>query len=98
MPVKRIIVACGSGVATSNVAAEKLRGLLEDRGMRSIEVRAVDIKSLESEAKLADLLVTITPGSQRDKELGIPVLNGIPLLTNVGAGKLADQIVELAKK
>ncbi|MGQ0600467.1 MAG: PTS sugar transporter subunit IIB [Anaerolineales bacterium] len=98
MPVKRIIVACGSGVATSNVAAEKLRGLLEDRGMRSIEVRAVDIKSLESEAKLADLLVTITPGSQRDTELGIPVLNGIPLLTNVGAGKLADQIVELAKK
>jgi PTS system galactitol-specific IIB component len=98
MPVKRIIVACGSGVATSNVAAEKLRNLLADRGLRGVDVRAVDIKSLESEAKLADLLVTITPGSQRDSELGIPVLNGIPLLTNVGAGKLADQIVELASK
>jgi PTS system galactitol-specific IIB component len=98
MPVKRIIVACGSGVATSNVAAEKLRNLLADRGLRGIDVRAVDIKSLESEAKLADLLVTITPGSQRDTELGIPVLNGIPLLTGMGAAKLADQIAEMAKK
>jgi PTS system galactitol-specific IIB component len=98
MPVKRIIVACGSGVATSNTVAEKLRNLLEDRGLRSIEVRAVDIKSIEAEAKLADLLVTITPGSQRDQELGIPVLNGIPILTNIGAGKIVDQIVELAKK
>jgi len=97
MPIKRIIVACGSGVATSNVAAEKLRNLLRDRGLH-VDIRAVDIKSLESEAKIADLLVTITPGSQRDQELGIPVLNGIPLLTGVGAGKLADQIVEMAKK
>ncbi len=98
MPIKRIIVACGSGVATSNVAAEKLRNLLEDRGLRSIDVRAVDIKSLEMEAKHADLLVSITPGSRRDQELGIPVLNGIPLLTGVGAGALADQIAALAKK
>lgn len=98
MPIKRIIVACGSGVATSNVAAEKLRGLLEERGLRSVEVRAVDIKSLEAEARLADLLVSITPGAKRDTELGIPVLNGIPLLTGMGAGKLADQIVELARK
>ena len=98
MPIKRIIVACGSGVATSNTAAEKLRNLLADRGLRGVDVRAVDIKSLESEAKLADLLVTITPGAKRDQELGIPVLNGIPLLTGMGAGKLADQIAEMAKK
>ncbi len=97
MPVRRIIVACGSGVATSNVAAEKLRTLLQDRGLRSLDVRAVDMKSLESEAKLADLLVTITPGSSRDAELGIPVLNGIPLLTGVGVSGLVDQIEALAK-
>jgi PTS system galactitol-specific IIB component len=97
MSVRRIIVACGSGVATSNVAAEKLRTLLQDRGLRSLDVRAVDMKSLESEAKLADLLVTITPGSSRDAELGIPVLNGIPLLTGVGVSGLVDQIEALAK-
>lgn len=96
MSAKRIIVACGSGVATSNVAAEKLRELLRERGLR-VDVRAVDIKSLESEAKVADLLVSITPYAIRDKELPIPSLNGIPLLTGVGLSALIDQIVEATK-
>ncbi len=96
MPVKRIIVACGSGVATSNVAAEKLRDLLRERGLH-VDVRAVDIKSLESEAKVADLLVSITPYAVRDKELPIPSFNGIPLLTGVGVSALIDQIVAVSK-
>ncbi|MBI3176130.1 MAG: PTS sugar transporter subunit IIB [Chloroflexi bacterium] len=96
MPVKRIIVACGSGVATSNVAAEKLRNLLRERGIQA-EVRAVDMKSLESEARLADLLVSITPYASRDNELPIPVLSGIPLLTGVGVGPLIDKIAEMTK-
>jgi PTS system galactitol-specific IIB component len=91
----RIIVACGSGVATSNVAAEKLKGALSDRGLYA-EVRAVDMKSLESEARVADVLVSITPYATRDQELKIPALNGIPLLTGVGISALIDQIVALS--
>jgi PTS system galactitol-specific IIB component len=96
MAIKNIIVACGSGVATSNIAAEKLKDLLRDRNIRA-EVRAVDIKSLEMEARHADLLVTITPYATRDQELGIKVLSGIPLLTGVGVDQLMEQIVELNK-
>jgi PTS system galactitol-specific IIB component len=91
----RIIVACGSGVATSNVAAEKLKDVLRDRGVNA-EVRAVDMKSLESEARMADVLVSITPYAVRDQELNIPALNGIPLLTGVGISALIDQIVALS--
>ncbi len=96
MPLKRIIVACGSGVATSNVAAEKLRSLLDERGVQA-DVRAVDIKSLEAEAKVADLLVSITPYAIRDKELPIPSLNGIPLLTGVGLNDLLDQVIQVIR-
>ncbi len=96
MPLKRIIVACGSGVATSNVAAEKLRVLLDERGVHA-DVRAVDIKSLEAEARVADLLVSITPYAIRDKELPIPSLNGIPLLTGVGVNDLLEQIIEMIR-
>lgn len=96
MAVKKIIVACGSGVATSNVAAEKLRGLLRDKGLH-IDVRAVDMKSLESESAGADLLVSITPYGTKDRSLKIPMLSGIPLLTGVGVGPLIDKIAELAK-
>ncbi len=91
----RIIVACGSGVATSNVAAEKLKGALSDRGIHA-EVRAVDMKSLESEARVADVLVSITPYATLDQNLGIPMLSGIPLLTGIGVGTLVDQIAALA--
>lgn len=97
MPVKRIIVACGSGVATSNVAAEKLRNLLREQGYHNVDVRAVDIKSLEAEAKVADLLVSITPYAIRDKELPIPSINGIPLLTGVGTADVIQQIKETLK-
>jgi len=62
-----------------------------------VEVRAVDIKSLESEAKVSDLLVSITPYAVRDKELSIPSFNGIPLLTGVGLTALIDQIVAISK-
>lgn len=92
MTIKRIIVACGSGVATSNVAAEKLKDLLRREGYHQVEVRAVDIKSLEAEAKVADLLVSITPYATRDKELPIPSINGIPLLTGVGTADVIEQI------
>ncbi|WP_299029073.1 PTS sugar transporter subunit IIB [uncultured Thermanaerothrix sp.] len=97
MPVKRIIVACGSGVATSNVAAEKLRNLLREQGYHNVEVRAVDIKSLEAEAKVADLLVSITPYAIRDKELPIPSINGIPLLTGVGTSDVIKQVKDILK-
>ena len=97
MPRLRIIVACGSGVATSNVAASKLRDLLRARKIDA-DVRAVDIKSLEMEARVADVLVSITPYATRDKELPIPAFNGIPLLTGVGLGPLIDQIAVLAQK
>lgn len=55
------------------------------------------MKSLESEARLADLLVSITPYASRDNELSIPVLSGIPLLTGVGVGPLIDKIAEMTK-
>ncbi len=92
----RIIVACGSGVATSNVAAEKLKNILEERGVEA-QVRAVNFGALESESRVSDVLVSITPYATRDAELRIPSLNGIPLLTGVGISALIDQIVALSQ-
>ncbi len=95
MSVRRIIVACGSGVATSNMVAEKLRGILRERGLRHVEVRAVDVKSLSSEAQNADLLLSIAPYSRINSALAIPVLSGIPLLTGVGVAGVVDRIIAL---
>lgn len=78
--MKKIIVACGSGVATSQTVASKIGRMCEDDGL-NVSVEAVDIKSLESVIKHCDVYVSITSVT---KDYGKPVINGIPFLTGMG--------------
>lgn len=48
MMKRRLIVACGSGVATSQTIASKIASLLEDDGI-DFPVDAVDYKSIQTE-------------------------------------------------
>ena len=56
--MKRIFVACGSGVATSQTVASKIQSMCEDEGL-DVSVEAVDIKSLESIIDQCDIYVSI---------------------------------------
>lgn len=75
-----IIVACGSGVATSQTVASKVERLLKADGADA-DVEAVDIKSLKHVIKNADIYVSIV---KDDTDWGIPVFNGVSFLTGVG--------------
>lgn len=88
--MKRIIVACGSGVATSQTVASKLDKLLKERNVKA-EVEAVDIKSLDYFLKNADAYVSIVKTS---KEYSVPVFNGISFLTGVGMESELNKIIE----
>lgn len=88
--MKRIIVACGSGVATSQTVASKLKKELAARG-REVEVEAVDMKSLESHLKNADAYVSIVKPT---KDYGVPVYDGVSFLTGMGMDKELDKIEE----
>ena len=71
--MKRIIVACGSGVATSQTVASKVEKLLKEKKINA-KVEAVDIKSLKTYLKQSDVYISIVPAKE---EVGIPVLSGI---------------------
>lgn len=90
--MKRIIVACGSGVATSTMVAELLKNALAKRNIQ-VEIKIADFKSLSSLASTAHLLVSIAPYEKFN--YGIPVVNGIPLLTGVGAEGTVDEVVKI---
>lgn len=75
-----IIVACGSGVATSQTVASKVNRLLKAEGVNA-EVEAVDIKQLPHIIKNADIYISIV---KDDTDWGIPVISGIPFLTGMG--------------
>ncbi len=90
---KRILVACGTAIATSTVVARKLEEELANRG---IEVSTTQCKATEVPSKLEghDLVVTTTHvGDTGD----IPVVYTVSFLTGVGIEKDIEKIVEYLK-
>ncbi|MCG4457511.1 PTS sugar transporter subunit IIB [Erysipelothrix rhusiopathiae] len=90
----KIIVACGSGVATSQTVASKVERLLEERGIKTT-VEAVDIKSLSTFIKDADVYIAITKPKET---FDIPVINGIAFLTGMGQEEELDKIIKAIQK
>lgn len=89
----RIVVACGSGVATSQAVASKVLRLLKERDIEA-EVEAVDIKSLRHSIRGADAYVSIV---KDDEDWGIPVFNGIAFLTNMGQEAELEKLIDAIK-
>ena len=90
--MKRIFVACGSGVATSQTVASKIQSMCEDEGL-DVSVEAVDIKSLESIIDQCDIYVSIV--SDNADEWDVPTIKGIPFLTGVGMDEEFEKLKEL---
>lgn len=93
MAKKKILVACGTGIATSTVVVNKIKDMLTARG---IEVQVDQCKASEvpSKASAYDMIVaTTTVSGTGDK----PVLRTLSFLTGVGIDKDIDTIVENLK-
>ena len=77
--MKRILVACGNGIATSTVVATKIREKCEDNG---IPVSVTQCKLLEVESKADDFDLLVTTGKFTGGNVNIPVVgvNGISVL------------------
>lgn len=93
--MKVIFVACGSGVASSETAAYKLRKLLDEKKLKA-DVRVVNFRSLKSLASQCDILVHIAPNDPTD--YGVPTVNGVPFLTGMGLDPVMKEIEELLEK
>ena len=91
--MKKVVVACGSGVATSQTVASKIESMLQNEGI-NVSVEAVDIKSLDSIIDQVDVYVTIVPGS---KSYDVPTINGIKFLTGMGMEEEFEKLKGLLK-
>ncbi len=94
MARKIILVACGSGVATSETAAYKVRKIAEERKW-NVEVRVVDFRKLKSVASQVHVLVHIAPNDPTD--YGVPKINGVPFLTGFGLDKVVEELEAIVK-
>lgn len=91
--MKRIIVACGSGVATSQTVASKVNRLLKDNKIDA-QVEAVDLKSVDRYIQDSVAYISIT---KVDKEYPVPVINGIAFLTGIGQKDEFKKLIEACK-
>jgi PTS system galactitol-specific IIB component len=89
--MKKILVACGTAIATSTVVAKKLEEKLRARGM---EVSIVQCKASEvgSKASGYDLIVTTT---EVDDTRGKPCIRTLSFLTGIGIDADVDRIAKL---
>jgi PTS system galactitol-specific IIB component len=88
---KKILVACGTAVATSTVVAKKLEEKLRARG---IEVQIDQCKASEVPGKAAgyDLIVSTTEVTDTK---GKPIVRTLSFLTGIGIDADIAKIVKL---
>lgn len=91
--MKKILVACGSGIATSTVARNKLEEELKKRGLgaNKITFDQTSIPQIRSKAADYDLIVTT---AKYQENVGTPIVNGLCFLTGVGIDQTIDTIIK----
>ncbi|NMM65187.1 PTS sugar transporter subunit IIB [Clostridium sp. P21] len=92
--MKRVLVACGNGIATSTVVATKIREACEENG---VDVSISQCKLLEVESKASDFDLLVTTGKFTGGEVNIPTIGAISLLTGIGEEETLEEIVNALK-
>lgn len=91
--MKTIVVACGTGVATSTVVNEAVTALLKANGLKANIIQC-KISEIESHVDQADLILT---SMKVKKDFGKPTLTAIAILTGMGKDVLDQQILDYIK-
>jgi PTS system galactitol-specific IIB component len=90
--IVKVVIVCATGLATSTMAATKLT--------RELTKRGVDVKI--TKGQIHDLMSLVKSGKPdfvvatavTKMELGIPVFNGVPLLSNKGIEEFYKEIMD----
>ncbi len=95
MEEKRVLVSCGTAIATSTVVAEKVKQIAKEAG---IPVRVSQCKAAEIRSKVSTfrphVIISTTPVPS---DLGVPVVNGVPFLSGVGLDAVKMEILQALK-
>lgn len=92
--MKKILVACGNGIATSTVVATKVREFLEENGQ---EVIMSQCKLMEVPGKVSDYDLLVTTGQFGGDAHGVPQIKAMPILIGIGADQVMNDILDFVK-
>ena len=88
--MKKLLIMCGTGVATSTVVTNKVKEWLAEKDL-SDQVRLYQSKVADEMNRMDDydivVSTTVVPDSIKDK-----VIMGLPLLTGIGTDEMYAEI------
>ena len=90
--MKRIVVACGNGVATSQAVAFKINRMLEKAKVHTAIVEAANLRSLERELHGAIAYVEVM---KSDMDYGIPKIDGLAFLYGENKDREFNKLLDI---
>ena len=90
----KIVVACGSGVATSEMVAAKLRHLLAEKNVEA-EIVAVDVAHVDAALEGAAAFVPVVAP---ERTYDVPTVSGVAFLTGMNQDKELDRLLALLRE
>ncbi|WP_102337618.1 PTS sugar transporter subunit IIB [Collinsella provencensis] len=94
--MKKIVLACGSGIATSTAVAQKVSTLLDEKGFKGqYHIVQCAIAEAASQCADADLLIatTVAPAG-----ITCEFVSGLPFLTGMGLADTQQKILDIVSK
>jgi PTS system galactitol-specific IIB component len=91
---KVVLVACGTGIATSTVVAVGIEEAMRDRGL-NVVTRQCKVAEINGHLSGIDLIVTTTSVTG---DFGVPVIQTLAFLTGIGKPAVLDKIADYLSK
>ena len=88
--MKKILIMCGTGVATTTVVKNKVENFLQKTDLdQHVQIIQSQVSQEVNRLKNYDLVLSTTMVSEELKE---HVINAVPILTGIGAEEVFDYI------
>jgi len=87
--MKKLLIMCGTGVATSTIVTNKVKDWLKEKGYTDVKLYQSKIADEVNKIDDYDVVIstTVVPDNIKEK-----VIKGIPLLTGVGTEAMFEEI------
>ncbi len=92
--MKKIVIACGAGLATSSMVKSKVEEILSKNGIKftTIQCTLAEVDNYDGEV---DLIITTMKVRKKYKS---PVISGSAYLSGVNEDVVTEQILDILKK
>ncbi|MGX7107399.1 PTS sugar transporter subunit IIB [Hutsoniella sourekii] len=93
MAKKRILIACGAGIATSTVVVNHVQNLLKENNIDA-DIDQIRISEAKGKEDSADLLISTT---KLPTTYSIPAIVATAYITGMGKDKVDKEVLEILK-